>query len=70
MACQCPMTSKTLNITAISPIISYTGAWTTKIGATTNSDISVAPLPNRDLRSGFGALTTNGFSERLTGESS
>ena len=61
------MTSKTLNI---SPIISYTSAWTTNTGATTNGDINVAPLLSRDLRGGFGTLTINGFSERLIGEAS
>jgi hypothetical protein len=58
------MASKTLNITAISPFILYTGDWQTSAGATANGNISVVPPPTRTLQSSAGTLKVNGFSKR------
>jgi len=57
------MASKTVNITAISPFILYTGAWQTNAGATLNGNTNVVPPPSRSLQSGSGTLQVNGFSE-------
>lgn len=58
------MASKTLNITAISPFILYTGDWQTSAGATANGNISVVPPPTRTLQGTSGTLKVNGFSKR------
>ena len=58
------MTSKTFNITALSPFITYTGVWQTNAGATVAGNITVVPPPSRDLLNGSGTLRINGFSEQ------
>jgi hypothetical protein len=58
------MTSKLLNVTALSPFITYTGAWEANAGATVNGSISVVPPPSRNLQNGSGTLKVDGFSER------
>lgn len=58
------MTSKSVNVTALSPFISYAGPWRTNAGATVLGNISVVPPPSRSLQTGSGSLKINGFSER------
>lgn len=58
------MTSKSVNVTALSPFISYAGPWATNAGATILGNISVVPPPSRSLQTGSGSLKINGFSER------
>lgn len=58
------MASKSINIPAISPFISYTGPWQTNAGATVLGNITVVPPPSRSLSTGSGTLKVNGFSER------
>lgn len=61
------MASKSVNITALSPFISYSGPWLTSAGATVNGNINVVPPPIRSLQTGSGSMKINGFSERHYG---
>jgi hypothetical protein len=58
------MASKSVNITALSPFISYVGPWQSNPGATVLGNISVVPPPTRSLQTGAGSLKINGFSEQ------